>query len=360
MIINQLFKQKKKKMKKSAIIMVMTAAVFTACSNEDLAPALSGEGVEIALRSNTLDASGVLSRAPFVGAIGTGNVLEARVVADDVENFSGTPIANGTMKFNGGLAANYEATGLTGSSQFPDATNAVFLFGVYPASWTVSNGGAAEFTFTGKEDAMAAAKVSTTQNDVATGAYKVLQFKHLLTRLEVKLSAAPAAVTTLGNVSTIKLIADAAGTGNVNNKVSITNNTASQGITFGTSTPAETSLPFYGLSQAVDNSKTYSNTAVSSYTLTGTSTFVGYSMVAPVSATSANTAEYFLEITTAGGAKRIPVDLKSSADADFEGSTAGRSFIVSIYFKSNQEIAVTTEVEPWIEEGEWQGEVAID
>ncbi len=176
----------------------------------------------------------------------------------------------------------------------------------------------------------------------------------------MKLSAAPAAVSALGNVSTIKLIGDAAGTANVDNKVSITNNTAAQGITFAASTPAETSLSFYGLSLAADDSKTYSNTAVTSYTLTGTSTFVGYSMVAPINATSANAAEYFLEINTAGGAKRIPVDLKSSADADFEGSTAGRSFIVSIYFKSNQEIAVDVVVEDWIEEGEWQGEVAID
>ena len=347
-------------MKKSVIMVFAAAAVLSSCSESAIEESVLKEGVEIAIGSATVDASGVLSRAPFAGAIGSGNVLEARVVADDVENFSGTPIANGTMKFNGGLAANYEATGLTGSSQFPDATNAVFLFGVYPASWTVSNGGAAEFTFTGKEDAMAAAKVSTTQNDVVIGDYKELQFKHLLTRLEVKLSAAPAAITALGNVSTIKLIGDAAGTANVNNKVSITNNAASQTITFGASTPAETSLPFYGLSLTDDDAKTYSNTAVSSYTLTSTSTFVGYSMVAPIDATSTSTAEYFLEINTAGGAKRIPIDLKSSANEDFEGSTAGRSFIVSIYFKSNQEIAVTTEVEPWIEEGEWQGEVAID
>ncbi len=131
-------------------------------------------------------------------------------------------------------------------------------------------------------------------------------------------------------------------------------------MTVSFSSSAATSLGFYGLSLN-GTDKTYSNTAVSTYTLNGDATFVGYSMVAPVDATSANKEEYFIEVTTTtGGAKRIPVDLKSSADADFVGSTAGRSFIVSIYFKSNQQIAVDVEVADWIEEGEWQGEYAID
>ncbi len=38
-------------MKKSAMIMLTVAAVFTGCSNDEVAPAMKGEGVEIALRS---------------------------------------------------------------------------------------------------------------------------------------------------------------------------------------------------------------------------------------------------------------------------------------------------------------------
>ncbi len=341
--------------------MVMTAAAaFTACSNEELAPALSGGGVEIALRSNTIDASGVATRAPFADAISTSNVLEARVVGSITDNFVGTAYVNGIMKFNGGLAANFEADGLTGSSLFPDGVNPVHLFGVYPATWNISAGGQADFTFTGKEDVMATEKVSTLKQNVIDGSYKELLFKHLLTRLEVKLSAASTAVSTLGDVTAIKLIGDeTAGTTPVNNRVLVANNGAPMNATF--SSVSATSMNFYSLSLDGNGAKVYTDNAPATYTLTTASTFVAYSMVAPVTASAANKKEYFLELTTtAAGVKRIPVDLKSSANTDFAGSTAGRSFVVSIYFKSNLEIAVDATVEAWIEEGEWQGEYAID
>lgn len=336
--------------------MLATVALMS-CSESDNAPVPVHNGVEITLRPATINASVRHTRAPFEGAIGMSNPLEARVIASLGSSFSGTAHANGTMIFKGAAATVYETSGLAGSSQFPNA-NPVYLFGMYPKDWNYTGSGAANYTFTGKEDAMATEKISTQQQDVTDGVYKALSFRHLLTRLEVKLSAADAVTPALGSVTSVKLIGNAAGTAPVSNNVNITNSGAA--LTTAFSSGGATSLNFYGLNVA-DNKKIYTDTPVSAYTLTTVPTFVGYSMVAPVNATAANVEEYFLEITTSGGGvKRIAVDLTSATGIPFEGNTAGRVFIVSIYFKSGQEIAINVEVAEWIDEGEWHSGVGVN
>ena len=343
---------------KKIFLTMLAAAALVSCTKSEINPI--NEGVEIALRSDVINASGVVSRAPFEGAVSTANVLEARVAASAAQNF-GTLIANGVMKFNGSAAANYEQPVDAGNSRFPNSTDPVHLYGVYPATgWTISNA-VAEYTFTGKEDVMATGKISTTQQDVINATYKTLSFKHLLTRLEVKLSAAaPTVVPMLGDITAIKLIgSDANSTTPVNNKVSA-NYASDLALTFSSAASA-TSLNFYGLSLGADGKKTYTNTVLSAYELTDVPTLVAYSLVAPVTATSAATKEYFLEITTANvtGVKRVAVDLLKTDGDFFEGSTAGRSFTVSINFKITGEIAPLAAVEEWNEQGEWKGEVVV-
>jgi hypothetical protein len=343
---------------KKSYLLVLAAVVLLGCSKSEINEV--NDDVQIALRSDIVSASGQLTRAPFEGALSADNVLEARVVTSATENFSGAAYANGVMKFNNAtLAANYETDGLEGTSTFQGATP-VYVYGLYPKGWTVATPAAsAEFTFNGSDDVMAAAKVSTSKADVDDAAYKTLSFKHLLTRLEVKLSAGTAAIPLLGNVSAIRLIGDAAGTAAVNNKVVVSNTGASPVPTF--SSASATSLNFYGLTyNATADTKAYVNTVVPSYTLTTDPTFVGYSLVAPVTATVASEEEYFLEVVTAvGGSKKFAVDLLDKSSAPFDGSTAGKSFVLAIHFVSPTHIAVTATVEDWDEQGEWAGEVPI-
>jgi hypothetical protein len=335
---------------KKSYLLVLAAVVLVGCSKSEINEV--NDDVQIALRSDIVSASGQLTRAPFEGVLSATNVLEARVVTSATENFSGAAYANGIMKFNNAtLAANYETDGLEGTSTF-QGTASVYVYGLYPKGWTVATPAAsAEFTFNGSDDVMAAAKVSTSKADVDDAAYKTLSFKHLLTRLEVKLSAGAAAIPLLGNVSAIRLIGDADGTAAVNNQVVVSNTGASPVPTF--SSASATSLNFYGL----DDTKAYTNTVVSSYTLTTIPTFVGYSLVAPVTA-GASEEEYFLEVVTIdGGSKKFAVDLLDKSSASFEGSTAGKSFVLAIHFVSVTHIAVTATVEDWDEQGEWAKEV---
>lgn len=344
---------------KKIFLTMFVAATLVGCTKSEINQ-VSGEGVEIALRSDIVDASEVVSRAPFEGAVSADNRLEARVVTSEVSGFTSF-IANGTMEFNGEVAANYKQLEPGSSSKFPTNygnTKPVYLYGVCPATgWTINNA-VAEYTFAGNEDVLVAGKVSTTQQDVIDGAYETLRFKHALTRLEVKLSAASLTVAPVlvGDVTAIKLVGSTAAP--VKNKVSA-NYASDLALTF--SPPASaTSLDFYGVSLGADGKKAYTDTPFSAYELTSVPTLVAYSLVAPVEATSAIIEEYFLEITTTDNVvNRIAVDLIGKDNNKFVGSTAGRSFTVSINFKSTEQIAVDAVVEDWDEQGEWKGEVAV-
>jgi hypothetical protein len=342
---------------KKSFLMLFVAAALMGCAKSEISPI--GEDAEITLRSNIIDAS-VVSRAPVEG-VSIASPLDARVVASVTNNFAVT-YANGIMQFRENTnPTNYAGEGFVGTSTFPNDTDPVYLYGLYPAAWTVTAGGLANVTFTGKEDAMATEKISTVKQDVIDGNYKVLSFKHLLTRLEVKLSAS--VQVNLGDVTSIKLIGNEAGTASVDNKADINQSGAALAPVFSSS--GVTSLDFYKLSLDDTNKKVYSDNLVSSapnYTLTVDPTLVAYSMVAPVVATAAAD-EYFLEIITSNAPTapyKISVDLIKTDGGPFEGSTAGHSFAFSIYFKSIKQIAVDAVIEPWDEQGEWKGEVSID
>ena len=328
------------------------AAVLASCSNEEVTPAIDGKDVQITLNSTTIEASGLSTRAPFEGAIGASNQLVARVIASEATGFS-TVYVDGTMTFTGS-AASYDlgSTGTTATTTYP-ASAPVYLFGLYPDdAWTYADG-EADYTFTGKEDVMATNQISTVATDVTSFSYKTLEFKHLLTKLEVKMNATSAAIATFGNIISIKLIGDAAASG-VNNKVKVDNTAAVMDTTYSSSV---TALDFYGLS--VDGgAKTYSPSAVSNIALTTASKSVAYSMVAPVTAAAGTATEYTLEIVTANeGAKTIAIDLKNTDATAFTGNTAGYSFGISISFISVNEITANVTVEEWLEAGEFEGKI---
>jgi hypothetical protein len=347
----------KTKMKKS-FLMVCVVAALVSCTKSEVDSVNAGD-VEIGLgRPSIIDASGVVSRAPFEGAISNDNTLKARVIASITEAFTGSPLHNGIMDFRGNSFTNYETPSSTTTFPSTPQDPKVYLYGVYPAdTWTfvTTPPAKAEFTFTGKEDVMAAGKVETLKSEVAIGTYKTLNFKHLLTRLEVKLSASSDAISKLGDVSSIKLIGDELGAVSVNSKVAVVPGGTA---TFTSVASPVTSLSFYKLTDGTP--KVYTDNVISTYTLTLDPTLVAYSLVAPVDAVSgADAKEYYLEITTTNSVKTIGVDLNDLDGNAFSSNTAGRAFTVSIVFRTPDQIAVNAEITPWEEEGEWQGEIIV-
>ena len=350
---------------KKSFLMILAAAALVSCSEKEVNPIDAGD-VQIALRSTTVDASGVATRAPFEGAISATNKLEARVIAHLSPNYAGAVRADGTMTFIGANAVSYDA-GASGTTTF-DAANPVYLFGLYPATtWSYVSGGQADFVFTGKEDVMATNRVETYKTDVVNSTYKTLSFQHLLTKLELKLSAATAAINVFGKITAIKLVGDkTTGTTTIPNQMHVVNGGSTHVLpetpmVVTAVTNAETALNFYGLSVDGSSKKVYSESAFSDYMLTTTPEYVGYTMVAPVTASpTTGTEEYFLAITTEKlGVKYIGVDLMAAGGVTaFNGNTAGRSFSISVYFKSNDEIMTDVEVIDWIEEGESKGDIA--
>ncbi|MDR3117954.1 MAG: fimbrillin family protein [Mediterranea sp.] len=339
-------------MRKSYLI-VLAATALVGCSKSEIT-IVDSDNVKIAV-----NASEIATRAPFEGTISIANQLKARVIADNMQNFVGESTANGTMTFNSIDAVSYDIETTDGTTYFSGASP-VYLFGLYPEGWTYLNDGKANFTFTGKEDVMATNRIETRRTDVESSNYKTLDFQHLLTKLEVKLFASAAAINLFGNIKAIKLVGNISGGGNVTNQIEVANNSSAYTDPLVVASKGTTaSLDFYGLSlDVLDDNKLYTDVAVSDYTLTTIRDYVGYSMVAPVNATAAAN-EYFLAITTANkGIKYIGIDLKAVGGSDFTGNTAGHSFLISIHFKSNNDIMVDVTVDDWDEQGEFQGEIA--
>jgi hypothetical protein len=347
---------------KKSFLMVLAAAALVGCAKSEGDPVI-GESAEITLRSQVVDASGVVSRAPFEGDLTEAHPLVARVVASLNDDFS-TVRANGVMNFIGKASASYvKPSGFSGDSAFPAPSNTpVYLYGLYPSTWTTTTVSAPETTFDGKTDVMATDVVSTSKDDVTAGNYAELKFEHLLTRLEVKLSAADDAKALIGAISAIKLVGNIGGTVNVNNKVVLSFPSGNLQSQF--SSVSTTSLNFYGLSLDDDKKKVYSDdiATVAAGTLKNNeSIFAAYSMVGSVIADDTNP-EYYLAFTTGASTpvKYIAVDLTDENDNPFTGSTAGHSFVVSVYFKANGQITCTAKVYAWENEGEWQGEAVAD
>jgi hypothetical protein len=340
---------------KKSFLMVLAAAALVGCAKSEGDPVNAGD-VKITLRSDVVDASGVVSRVPFIGPIGDANPLDTRVIASLSSNFAGAPYANGTMTFKSNLSASYNETNVGAFEE----NNQVYVYGLYPKNtWDVANANNPNgLIFTGKEDVMASGAVLLTKASVAAGPpYTTLQFKHLLTRLRVKLSGAAKALTVVDRVTAISLVGATDGV-QVDDKVNLTyTNVGAPSVTFSSS--SATSLPFYALGSF--NGSNYTNDAIDvlANTLSDEGQFVGYSLVGAVDA-SDSAKEYYLKITTGGGDKKIAVDLVKTDGTPFVGSTAGRSFIVSVYFKSNEQITANAEVLGYEEGGEWEGELVVE
>lgn len=327
---------------------IAASMYFASCSNDETIIGVNpGEQVEIKVGARALDVI-ANTRAPFEGTVGTGNLLNARVIASTTTEVYASPLHDNFMNFGASTIV-----GFTASKAYPSATDPVFLVGLYPSDvWdgTTTGNDKISRTFTGKEDVMASNEVSTVRNDVIAGPYKSLTFHHLLTRLNLTIKAENQdAINAWGNVTSLKVVS--------NNKVTVTLGTGS--ATVAPTATFEDDLvvnpfDFYAGETA------YCTTPQTLPLAINNPTAQSYALVAPLQNSDANTEViYTIKLTTVNhtSVKEVSVPLKVAiGGANFTGNTAGKKFEVALTFKAT-DIQATATVKEWTAGGEGSAEV---
>ena len=351
------------KMTRFLLSLLAVAAMAAGCSKSDgtdPAPAPSPQGgTPIAVHGKALT---VESKAPFEGTIQGGNTLKALVLGSQTTGDYTTAYCKGTMTFNDeSSSVGYDAEGFSGTKAYPAGGSNLFLAGLYPIdgqftsqNWTV-NGTTAAYTFTGVEDVMSAPQVTTTKTQADAGTYQTLAFSHQLTLLEVQVVAEDASAATawgklqevkltgtFGNVATVTLATGAAALSGTVEGWPVYDATAHTAIT-----GADISIP-----AATDHSTTAK--------IKESATKVGYTMVAPITATG--TGDFMVAVTTlpAGGSSTtksgISIDLKDTAGSTFTGDTKGKKFVITLIFRA-KDIQAVGSVTDWVDGGSADADV---
>ncbi len=350
---------------KQLFFSLLAVAAMASCSKSELAirPEAVSD-VEIMAKSNALsidaDAS---SRAPFEGTIDNtnGNSLTAQVLASKTSgNYStlyndpnATPAMSDKMIFNdnGTTEVGFD----TKPAYFPADGSKIYLMGFYPyTGWTKrqndDNNDCHTFTITGKEDLMVAAEKGTDKAEAQNGTFPTLEFKHLLTKLDITLVAEDrAAIDAWGAVTDIYL--SKALNANIKDRVWVKYADATVDFTV-LNVPTD-SLTCY-MMDATSGTATATDNAFSkqSVALTTTAAHAAYVLATPVVATGTN--DYTLGVMTANHTEpfMVKVNLKDIANATqaFTGDTAGKAFAVTLTFKATQIEAKATVTE-WVDGG---------
>lgn len=255
----------------------------------------------------------------------------------------------------------------------------VYFVAMYPQSssqklWTTTDGKLASYTFTGCEDLMFAPQVwgayDTQVQDQVVNVSPLLVFEHLLTRISVKMGIVLEegenrldVQNAWGKVTDIKIQSyDSRGGGILEGLNSVTVD-LSQGESFdydtdliyeyaGAGSSIGTSLNFFCMGSDIQ----FPGSA--DLLLTEQMEEVAYVMCAPVVATT-ESHEYLITVTTEHrGDQQIVLDLMENASGDqFEGSTRGKHFGVTLKFKKGSAIATTAVVNEWKNGGYGAGEI---
>lgn len=321
-------------------LVLFVVAALTGCTQNDLL-LRPDQPIEIKLKSSVLPAAGV-TRAPFEGQVLRSNALKARVAATRTSGaYSGSMYVYGTMTFSGVHTETPFEDGFSGNKYYPADGSDLCLFGLYPVTgWTLTSGG--EFEFTGKEDVMVAKELrwSKTEAQVAPDNFPKLEFRHLLTKLNIRLQAEDDdAVAAWGNISKIELVS-----------VKNTLPCSKVGVDIVTGTAAvdafsagQTPFKCFGLTETEQNGvkvKTYTDNeyAHRAYSLTTIPTYQAYSLIAPVDLDSPATAgDLKFKVYAEGaknGAQEVVVELMNADGTDFTGYTQGMAFDVYLQFKA--------------------------
>lgn len=332
---------------KKCVLMMFAATFLVSCAKSELNQpgGVYPQGVDIQLTGVHKAVEVDATRAPYMGQISNENRLTARVLASTVDgDFSAGKLhANGQMVFKGGTSiSSYERNSVTEEqAKFPgEGSTPLFLCGLYPyENWNTPDKKAV-LVFTGREDVMAAAQLSTTPDESLQTAPS-LTFRHLLTKLEISLKGSSSAASgKWGKVTGIKLLKVNDAT--PNNEVTVTLKNAQ--AAFGAN--AASSIGLYGMSKENDL-PTYSNTIFAGQELTEELTPCAYTMIAPFASGTAK--DLTFEITTQYSTLAATVDVKLPAFS----STAGRAFDVKFTFNLEEGTIIgSASVIDWVFSGE--------
>lgn len=380
---------------KQLFFSLLAVAAMASCSKSELSmrPEIETGDVEIMATTDakSIDAT---TRAPFEGAIAADNELKARVFTTNAEGGkkfdSANLYADGTMTFSSVKTDDapnnkpYDATGFTGSIFYPANGSTIYLCGLYPADLTLENvkySGDNDLTYgtatiSGIEDFMLAPEVSSTKEDALKKIYPNLAFKHMLTKLTIKVKAEnEAAKNAWGEIEKITVK-------EVNSKIQVN---LGEAKTYAASSPSAYSNPIEFSTYIIDqttqkatddafDAQSYelkfdvpANGDVEAVTVDPVA--IAYSLVCPVEVKTVNVdaatkhiATYTLLVKTKNieDAYEIEVKLNQKAETDgvtYAASTEGYAYDVNLTFKATV-IEATATVEDWKDGG--SGEETIE
>lgn len=340
---------------KKLFFSLLAVAAMASCSKSELAdrPNIDRDNVEIMASSVAKS----ITRTPYEGSIDTGNELTARVLVSGTQGDYSTLLnTDKKMVFaNDAADANSQVGFATTPCFFPADGSKVYLSGFHPFDgWTeiVENGPNYYFAIDGKSDLMAAAEQATDKAEALAGTYPTLTFKHLLTKLVIKVQAEDEnAITSWGKITDMYLTKAAGATIKAWAQVKKSEDTA----TFRADDEGNNldKLACYGY----DATGAPTDTAFATTELTVPDTdagevapIVAYSLVQPVTAAEKH---YTLVIKTEKYTTEYPIDLtlyqKGTSDA-FTGDTTGYAFEIALTFKAKAIQAKAT-VTKWNEGG---------
>lgn len=339
---------------KKLYVPVLALLTLASCSKSELAnrPVVENDMVEIMATSKALT---IETRAPFEGSIASDNTLTAVVLGSTTTADYTTRYCDGTITF----ADDTNAKGFdTTPKYYPVSDATVYFCALYPtalADWK-DIATTAKYTFDGKTDVMAAAEKEGKKSTAMAGTHPSFEFKHLLTKLIVKVKAHDeAAQNVWGDITGITLVKAMNGDVFDTAEVTLATGAAATGPE-AFSNPAADGMAFYRIDAAA-----YTDNAVddadNKIALTTTAEEVAYSLVAPIIAD--NDAKHItLKVDTKLGetvtTKEVSFDLYKVNDSDealpFTGDTQGKAFEITLTFKAT-EIVATATVTDWVKGG---------
>ncbi|MDL2255431.1 fimbrillin family protein [Parabacteroides sp. OttesenSCG-928-K15] len=354
---------------KKYLVFALSVCLLSACNSgeNDLIPEET-DPVEITLSAKSLSID-VETKAPYTaetpGAKDSETKLVARVVSTnkvDKDNnntpdyTASTLYSNGQMTFTStdgtADAVKYDSA-VDNVTYYPADGSTIYLSGFYPYStWTIGKT-TASFTFTGKEDVMYAWQKSNNKEGAqgTTPVVPNLEFNHLLTLLNVSVKAATSeAITAWGKITKIELIA-AAGVDSLNTVTVTMATKPTEGenpmptVVSPSNASTTVPIPFY-LTGSDDKVSSDSDKSI---TLTTSSVSSAYAMVAPITIETGATdpAYYTLKVYSENytDGREVTIKLKNG-NSQFEGSTQGKSFTITLTFNATDIIA-TASIVAW-------------
>lgn len=308
--------------------------LLVSCSQEDSLSVGSGDPVEILL-SPSVSLSTSVSRSPFEDAplVGTLQAFVFKSLA------SGNYVSSGVYSESLSLSGS-GGTGFTVPQYFPVDDSPAYLCGLYPVDDLWENEIYSEATHSttvahaldGKTDLLIAPQVSMTKSVFLQSKVVTLQFRHVLTKLKVRLVADAASEFSVadiwGNVTGVELVSVGGVPAATFAQVNLLDGSASF------HTPASGSYPIYCMSGDDLYPETDVLFANQDFAIPAEGVDVGYSLIAPFVPTG--TDDFELMVYTTLFPQGVPVKVALapiSADESFS-DTSGQYCVVTLSFNS--------------------------